>query len=89
MSANILTMEDFEAFQRKLFKMIESTSSSQEKEYITKQECFEKYAIKERTLTELKKDRRVTFSKVGNTHIYKHSSIIEYIEKNQIEAVKL
>lgn len=89
MSANILTIDDFEAFQKKLFKMMEESSPSQKKEYITKQECLEIYGIKERTLTDLKSKREITFSKVGNSHIYKHSSILDYISRNQIEAIKL
>ncbi|MBD3831273.1 MAG: hypothetical protein IE890_12415 [Arcobacter sp.] len=89
MSASILTMEDFEKFQRKLFRMLEESKSSTPKDWITKEECLSLYGIKDRTLTELRAKRMVEFSKVGNSCIYKHSSIVNLIESNKIEAIGL
>ncbi len=87
MSVSIVTMEDFEKFEAKLFRLLQSSESTSKKEYITKLECLELFGIKERTLTELRSKRELTFAKVGNSYIYKYSSVIEYLEKNQIEAI--
>lgn len=89
MSANILTMDDFEKFQKKLFRMLEEAKTSTSKDWITKEECLSLYGIKDRTLTELRAKRMVEFSKVGNSCIYKHSSITYLIESNKIEAIGL
>ena len=89
MSANILAMDDFEKFQRKLFRMLEESKTSTAKDWLTKEECFSIYGIKDRTLTELRAKRIVEFSKVGNSCIYKHSSIVYLIESNKIEAIGL
>lgn len=89
MSASILTMEDFEKFQNKLFRMLEEAKTSTSKDWITKEECLSLYGIKDRTLTELRAKRMIEFSKVGNSCIYKHSSITYLIESNKIEAIGL
>ncbi|UTJ05419.1 helix-turn-helix domain-containing protein [Arcobacter roscoffensis] len=87
MSAAIATKEDFDKFQRTIVKMLKEVNNSTQKEWLTKEECLSLYGIKDRTLTELRQTRKVVFSKVGNTCIYKHDSIIELIEENKIEAM--
>ena len=89
MSANItiITMEDFNKFKEDMLKALSVAKTKEKKQYITKQECLEEFGIKDRTLVELWNKREVTFSKVGNTYIYKYTSILDYLEKNEIEAI--
>jgi hypothetical protein len=82
---NIVTFEDFEKFEKKLLNQI--SSINQKKEYISKEECFKIFGIKERTLTTLRDRREISFSKVGNSCFYKYSSIEQYFKKNTIEAI--
>ena len=82
---SIATVEDFDKLEKKILKHIDSTKK--EKLYISKQECFDIFGIKERTLTELRQNRSITYSKIGNSCVYKYSSIIEYIERRSIKAI--
>ena len=89
MSANIVTIEDLEGFQKNLLNLISKQfeESTTKKEYLTKAECFDLFAIKERTLTEMRAKREITFVKIGNSFRYKYSSIINYLESRKIEAI--
>ena len=82
---NIITQEEFEKFEKRLFDKL--LTIIEKKDYLTKEDCFELYGIKERTLTTLRDNRKITFSKVGNTCLYKYSSLIDYIDKNSIKSV--
>lgn len=81
----IFTVEDFEKFEKKLLSHIDSIKNH--KNYISKNECFEIFGIKERTLTELRSNREITFSKIGNSCVYEYNSILQYLDKKAIKAI--
>ncbi len=82
-----LTKEDLYLFQMNFLNLIERVGLIANKEYLTKEECFNLFGIKERTLTELRKNRAITYTKVGNSCVYKYSSLISYLQEREIKAI--
>lgn len=82
---SVITKEDFEDFENRLLKKLASLNVK--KEYLTKKECFELYEIKERTLTSLRDNRMIKFTKIGNTCLYEYDSLMKYLETKSIKAI--
>lgn len=82
---SIVTKEDFENFENRLLNRLSSLNVK--KEYLTKKECFELYEIKERTLTTLRDNRMIKFTKIGNTCLYEYDSLMRYLETRSIKAI--
>lgn len=82
---SVITKEDFEDFENRLLKKLASLNVK--KEYLTKKECFELYEIKERTLTTLRDNRMIKFTKIGNTCLYEYDSLMKYLETKSIKAI--
>ncbi len=86
MITNILTVEDLKKFERNLYNYI-NESIQPRREYISKEETLELLNCSSRTLDELRINRKVTYTKVGRSYQYKHSSLIQYLEDNAIQAL--
>lgn len=87
MSIAIPTLEDFKRLEKKIEKLLESQSTGMDRKYITKDECFQLFGLKDRTLVELRGKRAIAFTRAGNSYIYNYKSIEKYLENNEIEAL--
>ncbi len=82
----VLLKLDLQPFASQLIQLLAEhiPDSSTQKEYITKKECMNLLGIKSpTTLQKLRDLGAFDFTKVGGIYLYKHSSIMEYLEENK------
>ena len=85
MSAQIVTIEDFQSFKEEVIKEIKELLSTQPKkrQYLKSEDVREMLNISHGTLQTMRINRTIPWTKIGGIIYYEYDAIIKVLEKNK------
>ena len=88
MAVEIVTKKDLEILENKIISEIKQIAKGNNSKYVTKKEALKILGCADTTLSNLKKDRKIEFVKIGDETQFLRTSLFEHLKNKSIKVIK-